>query len=411
MTKTVTRDMTSSPHASYPGPHPDLPRSLARLGGALRAAGVSTSVRDEIDAARALPLIDGADREEVRRALRIALKVPREQWATFDRLVSVFWGEEPSRPPPPDVPAHGAPPAARVPRRVTLRWDPEARRLDDGVEARPEGEGTEPAFSPTAVLKRKSFEEAWSPEEMAAMYRLLARLVRRLASRPSRRWVPTPRRHGRIDVRRSLRRALGADGELLDLARRRPAIEQPRLVFLCDTSGSMDTHTRFVLAFVLGLRRVAHQAELFAFNTALCHLTPVLDSGGGAAGRVALSPDKIGLSLRRLPGLVPDWSGGTRIGESLRDFVDRYLPRMVGPRTVVTILSDGLDRGDPTLITDAMRAIHLRARRVLWLNPLLGGPSYEPTAAGMKAALPFVDCFAPAHNLECLERLVRQWVA
>src|SRR5262245_26224278 len=124
----------SSPHE----PDHDVPQSLARLGGALRAAGLPTSVRDEIDAARALPLIDTGDREEVRRALRIALKVPREQWATFDRLVSVFWGEEPRRPPPPDVPSHGAPPPApRPPRRATLRWDPDARRLDDGAETRP----------------------------------------------------------------------------------------------------------------------------------------------------------------------------------------------------------------------------------------------------------------------------------
>ena len=103
---------------------------------------------------------------------------------------------------------------------------------------------------------------------------------------------------------------------------------------------------------------------------------------------------------------MPDWSGGTRIGESLAEFTRGYLEETVNAGTVVVILSDGLDRGDTALLMDAMRAIRARARKVIWLNPLLGDPRYEPTARGMQAALPYIDHFAPAHNLESLERLL-----
>jgi len=165
-------------------------------------------------------------------------------------------------------------------------------------------------------------------------------------------------------------------------------------VVLCDTSGSMDPHGRFLLAFLLALKRAARRTELFAFNTALVRLTPWVSAG------------RIGPTLDRLAAGVPDWSGGTRIGASLAEFAARYLDEMVDAKTVVVIVSDGLDRGDTEMLARAMRAIRLRARRVIWLNPLLGDSRYEPTAQGMAAALPFVDVLAPAHNLDSLERLI-----
>jgi uncharacterized protein with von Willebrand factor type A (vWA) domain len=197
-----------------------------------------------------------------------------------------------------------------------------------------------------------------------------------------------------MDLRRSFRAALATDGEFLRLARRARTIERPRLVALCDTSGSMDAHTRFLLTFLLALRRVAKRSEIFVFNTALTRLTPWL------------SPGKTARTLERIPAAVPDWSGGTRIGECLEEFVESYLDSTVDAKTVVLIVSDGLDRGDMEPLIAAMRAIHSRARSVLWLNPLLSDPRYEPTARGMAAALPYVDRLLPAHNLETLERLI-----
>jgi uncharacterized protein with von Willebrand factor type A (vWA) domain len=204
--------------------------------------------------------------------------------------------------------------------------------------------------------------------------------------------VPAPR--GGVDLRRSFRRAVGTGSEFLLLARRNRAVEEPRLVVLCDTSGSMDPHTRFLLTFILSLRRAARRTEVFAFNTELTRLTPWL------------SPGKIGPTLDRLAAGVPDWSGGTRIGACLAEFVARHGRELLDGRTVVVILSDGLDRGDPAQLAGAMRAIGARSRRVIWLNPLLGDSRYRPLARGMEAALPYVDHLAPAHNLESLERLL-----
>jgi uncharacterized protein with von Willebrand factor type A (vWA) domain len=181
---------------------------------------------------------------------------------------------------------------------------------------------------------------------------------------------------------------------MVRLAHRARTLDEPQVVVLCDTSGSMDVHVRFLLAFVLALKNVAKKTEVFAFNTSLIHLTPSL-----SAGRIARTLERLAVDL-------PDWSGGTRIGESLMEFAARYLPQVVSSRSVVVILSDGLDRGDISLVAGAMRAIRSRARRIIWLNPLAADPRYQPTARAMEAALPFIDGLAPAHNLESLERLL-----
>jgi uncharacterized protein with von Willebrand factor type A (vWA) domain len=148
---------------------------------------------------------------------------------------------------------------------------------------------------------------------------------------------------------------------------------------------------------MLALRRVTRSqrsTEIFAFNTTLVRLTPWI------------RPGRVDLTLDRLATQVSDWSGGTKIGECLGDFVTYYLDELVNGQTIVIILSDGLDRGDVAPLAGAMRAIQDRARRVLWLNPLAGDARYEPTARAMAAALPFVDRLLPAHNLESLERLL-----
>lgn len=225
------------------------------------------------------------------------------------------------------------------------------------------------------------------------MERLLARLAPRWAARKSRRLTPV-RGRGLPDLRRSFRRAVSTGGEMVSLAQRARASDEPRVIILCDTSGSMDVHVKFLLAFVLAFKRIAKATEVFAFNTSLTRLTPWL------------SPGRIGRTIERLAVDVPGWSGGTRIGESLMEFVATYQQPFVTSRSVVVILSDGLDRGDTTMVAGAMRALRSKARKIVWLNPLSGDPRYEPTARAMQAALPFIDRLAPAHNLESLERLV-----
>ena len=369
----------------------DLIHHLARFARALRERGVASSLSDEADGLAALTLIDLGDRDEVRLALKTALKIRPRDATVFEELFDQFWsanGEtQPGRsaPPRPPQPLHG-PSAPRLAPRPAGR----PAGLSPTPDVTPTGD--EPGYSPEAVLRRKPFEEL-VPADLQAMERLLSRLALRLATRPSRRRVPT-RGRGEPDLRRSFRRAVAHGGEFLSLARRTRPIEEPRLVVLCDTSGSMDPHTRFLLTFVLALRRVARRSEIFAFNTTLVRLTPWL------------RPGRIDLALERLAARVPDWSGGTRIGECLAAFADLYLDEAVNGQTVVLILSDGLDRGDIQPLAGALRTIRARARRVLWLNPLAGDRRYEPTARAMAAALPYVDHLLPAHNLESLERLL-----
>ena len=372
----------------------DLVTHLARFAGELRGSGVPVTPGDEIDGATALGHVDIGDREEVRLGLRTSLKIERRAWDVFDAVFERCWGL-------------GSPGGGRrrprEPRRAPRTWPGDgnplkalAHRLAEeraaGTEEPARSDGGRPGYSPRAVLRRKSFELC-TEEELAEMGRLLSQVVRRMATRRSRRLVPSGR--GRvIDIRRSFRRSLAQGGELVDLARRDRAVERPHLVVLCDTSGSMDPYTRFLLTFVLSLGNVAPRTEIFAFNTSLTRLTPWITAGNVTA------------TLRRFARNVEDWSGGTRIGECLREFAEDYLRQVVAGDTSVLIFSDGLDRGDTDALEEALLMVRRRARRVIWLNPLMGDPRYRPEARGMRTALPHIDDLVPAHNLESLEALL-----
>jgi uncharacterized protein len=371
----------------------DLIVHLARFAATLRAYGVEVRISDELDATKALTLVDLFDKEEIRRVLHITFKIQPRDRKMFDRLFASFWvgGRAESNPRVPTA----APQARGVTRpRPYPQGTIQAGNSDTSAT---HAEDQSFGYSPDLVLRRKPFE-ACSDRDFADMERLLARLLPRWTARRSRRLTPV-RGRGMPDVRRSFRRAVGTGGEMLSLARRARAIDDPRVVVLCDTSGSMDAHVRFLLAFVMAFKRIARRTEVFAFNTSLVRLTPWLE------------PARIVRTLERLASGVPGWSGGTRIGESLVEFVTKYLDDVVSSRSVVVILSDGLDRGDTSGIADAMRALHSKARRIIWLNPLSGDPRYEPTARAMQAALPFIDRLAPAHDLESLERILPELAA
>jgi hypothetical protein len=262
--------------------------------------------------------------------------------------------------------------------------------LEDAGDEAPQTVGA--SYSAAERLVQRSFGHM-DERELRQVDRVFDRIMLRLATRRSRRYEAN-RRKGRLDLRRSFRSAVAHDGELLRLARRRRKVERPRIVLLCDVSGSMERYSRFLLRFLLAAGR-ERDVESFVFSTRLTRLTPWL-----SASRLDDALDQLGTH-------VHDWSGGTRIGECLDDFVRRYGRPLLGSKTVVVILSDGLDRGEVDLLEDAMAAVHRKARKVVWLNPLLESAEYEPTARGMRAALPHIDVFAPGHNVESLLRLER----
>jgi uncharacterized protein with von Willebrand factor type A (vWA) domain len=361
---------------------------LARFAGALRSRGVRVGLSEEIDAAAALALVDLLDRAEVHRTLRIALRLPRDAWDLFDRLFEEYWDGR--RAPHHEALDQAMKRDARGP--AQWRWDGQRVRLEMPDE-RERPEGDTPSYSPEAALRRKPFEE-FSESDLAALERMVAQLARKLATRRSRRLVPTPAR-GLVDLRRSFRRSLSSEGDFLKLARRARPLDEANLVILYDTSGSMDVYTRVLLPFAFALRRVVRRVEIFAFNTTLVRVTRMI------------APGKAAQSLGALAAGVPDWSGGTRIGACLAELLTQHKRALMDRNTTVICVSDGLDQGETDLLERSMRELRERVGKIIWLNPLLGDARYRPECAGMRAALPYVDHFGPAHNLASLQCLLR----
>lgn len=372
-------------------PGRDLLDTTVRFSRALRERGVPTTPAETVVAARALEAIDLSDRLELYLALRAVLVGRIEEFAAFDEVFRAFWGvdaapDPKSLPPPPAIP----PPQLQMPRQQR----PPSVSLQNWM--RPEAAESEPVSVPTIGegewLSRKDFSHFGSAE-LQEITRVAARLARRLAARPSRRWRPM-RRGARVHPRRTLRRAFRTGGDVVELAYRARKLRRTKLVLLCDVSGSMDLYSRFLLQFLFALQNHFSRVETFVFSTRLSRVTEHLRG------------DSYLQTLERLSREVHDWSGGTRIGGSLAAF-NREWVRLVDRRTVVIVLSDGWDTGEPEELSEALRAIRRRAGKLIWLNPLLGDPTYQPLTRGMQAALPHLDVFASAHNLESLEALTR----
>jgi uncharacterized protein len=373
----------------------DLMTATLYFGQLLRSAGLPVTVAEVMDAVRALNLIDLLDRGEVYLALRAVLVARVEEIPTFDRCFDAFWtfradegqgleGLVSVTPTtmPPDEPPPGAAGASQD-KQASVALEAWEESGDD------DGEPLEvPGMSDREALMEKDFS-AFPVEDLDEVARLTVLIARRLARRVSRRRRPT-RRSGTLDLRRSIRANL-MKGEIIELRRRERRRRKVRLVLLCDVSGSMDLYSRFLLLFLYALQNVFGRVETFTFATRLTRVTDYLK---GPSYRLA---------LKRLTE-VRDFSGGTRIGESLQEF-NRTWRHLVDRHTIVLILSDGWDTGEPDVLASEMLALRRLAGRVIWLNPLLGNPSYEPLTRGMAAALPLVDHFVAAHNLASLRDL------
>ena len=371
------------------------PERVVDLGRRLRAAGVDCALSESTAALAAAELLDGSDVEDVRAGLRAVFCSSASDLAAFEGCFWPWWrGEHPSTPAedllakarsgrrPPSL--AGAPPTHDRPGAAGRQELEEAGREEPDPRTRPIGA----AYSAVDSLARRSFASI-GEDEIREVDAWLQGLMVRLSTRRSRRLEPGGRR-GPIDVRRTLRSVVAHEGELIRLERRRRRHVPPLLVVLCDVSGSMERYSRFLLRFLLGCGR-ARDIQTFAFSTRLTHLTPWL------AG------EDVDPALDRLR--ARGWSSGTRIGECLETFVTRHGQRMLGRRTLVLILSDGLDQGETEPLERAMRRIRRGARRVIWLNPLLESSRYAPEARGMRAALPYVDHFQSGHNIDALRAL------
>jgi uncharacterized protein with von Willebrand factor type A (vWA) domain len=354
-----------------------VPDLLVRFGRALRAEGLAVGT-DRIEAfCRAASLLPP---EDVYWAGRATLVSRHDDLEAYDRVFRAFFTGKEARPAP---------------------LKPRLRLATAGAAA--SGEGTSrteerPVFrtsraSRHELLRRKSFA-ACSPEELAELAQLMARL--RLAAPPRRTRRRAPARAGELDLRRTARKALRTGGDPARLARKERRLRRRRLILILDVSGSMSDYSRALLVFAHAALRADRRWEAFCFGTRLTRVTRAL---------TASNPDE---ALRQATADVVDWDGGTRIGDALKTFLDRYGHGGLARGAVVVVCSDGLDTGDPVLLGEQMARLGRLAKRVVWLNPLKEDPAYEPLARGMAAALPHVDVFSSGHNLASLEALAAE---
>src|SRR4030095_5772374 len=340
----------------------DLTTAVLRFGHMLRAAGLPLTIGEMMDGVRALEAVDLLDRRDVYLALRTTLVARHEEFPACDLCFEAccrFQAEEgqgldglttPAEAAIPEEHAGntGAEAAAQKKVSVALEgWEEQAEDDGEPLEV--------PGVSDKEILMDQDFS-AFPVEDLDEVARLTSLIAKRLARRISRRKRPT-RRGGVVDLRRSIRANL-MKGEIIELRRRERRRRKVRLVLLCDVSGSMDLYSRFLLQFLYALQNVFGRVETFTFST---RLTRVSDLLRGPSYKRA---------LRRLTE-VRDWSGGTRIGEALRDFNQEW-GRLVDRRTIVLILSDGWDTGEPDVLAQEMLTLKRRAGRALWLNALLG---------------------------------------
>src|SRR5262249_31248124 len=351
-----------------------------------RASGLSAGVKESVDALDAARAVGVNDRAILKSALRSVLCSNRDDWEQFDELFLTFWSSEPAGP-------------AATPRRA--RSDDRLPHgtigaLMGGAKTREtKDDGGKAVLGATARerLKRTDFSQA-SQSDLPELERIAQRLLQHMSLRLSRR-RKSKRQRGQVDLRRTIRRNISRGGDLIDLSYKTRKIQQDRLVVLLDISGSMNAYSFFFLRFAYALQRHFKRVDTFLFSTQLTEIT------------AALRGRRLTQSLQSLAQQAAGWSGGTKIGESLKEFVTYHGARVLSRDTVFIVLSDGWETGRPEVLAEQLRLIKRRVRTVIWLNPLLGLREYEPVTQGMSAALPHIDVFAPAHNLESLLALER----
>jgi uncharacterized protein with von Willebrand factor type A (vWA) domain len=358
----------------------DLPPLAAEFGRRLRDAGVPVTVERSERFARALTLVRPIRRRRLYWTARAVFVSDPSQVPAFNLVFRDVFGEPETQ--------------------VVVESDADTVPAPEDAEA-PKAERGEPqridVLVPTLasdeeLLRSKRFD-ALEPDELAELYRLMARM--RIAT-PIRRTRRARRdRHGaRIDLRRTLRGSLHTAGDPIRLARRRRRVQRRRVVMLCDISGSMEPYARAYLQFLTCAAGGGPHAEAFAFATRLTRLTRALSSR---------NPER---AIQRAAAAAPDWSSGTRIGEALKTFNDHHGRRGMARGAVIVILSDGWERGDPALVGTQMERLARLAHRIVWVNPRVGASGYSPRAGGMAAALPHCDALVSGATLNALEEVV-----
>ena len=350
-----------------------------------RTNGLSTGVKETLDCLQAIRVIDIADQEVFKSSLKSILCSSKDEWDLFDNLFKAFW--------------HGAELGPHLNQKQPRSSSPETRTAmilgGESRETQPKDDGGKAVWGASAHERLQKTDFSQVPQtDLEALKEISLRLLKRMSLRISRR-LKAVKARSQVDLRRTIRRSISRGGDPINLSYRGKKLQQDRLVILLDISGSMNPYSLFLVRFAYALQKHFKRVDTFIFSTHLAEITQ------------SLRTRELRDALQSLSQQAAGWSGGTKIGDSLRDFVLKHGKKLLSRNSLMIILSDGWDTGEPEILAAELAAIKRRVRKLIWLNPLLGLDDYQPVTRGMSAALPYIDVFAPAHNLESLLQLER----
>ncbi len=386
---------------------------LTEFGRILWEVGIDVGPRKMLDLAETLNYIDITNKEDFYNTLKCSLLARHEQEPLFNQMYLYYWymrdrqnqkkadmpgaakrDERQMRLPPSELKRLAQHLNSGEPRkdlRSEMRQSERRRRLDERIDEQNDDDDANPqgiAYSAIEVLRKKDFE-SFTWDEVQEAKKLMAEMRWDLGMRQTRRKKPS-RSGSYPDMRRIVRRNLKHGAELIELTWREIKRKPRPLVIICDISGSMSLYSRLLLHFIHTISNGLMNAEAFVFGTRLTRITR------------QLKQRDVDDAVRDVSKTVQDWSGGTRIGDALHFFNHKWARRVLGRGAIVLIISDGWDRGEPGVLEVEMDRLQHSCHRLIWLNPLLGSPDYRPLTIGMKTALPYIDNFLPAHNLDSL---------
>ncbi len=369
----------------------ELSANVVLLCRFLRKKGYPLSATEETDALRSLTFLPIHKEAYFKESLKAVLTKNQYQQANFDEYYLEFWHQ------------------------LSKATDSKVKEKKDKKDKQSEAKKKEAQFdslknwlnlntsdeekqiasySDIEILARKSFSDL-SQEEMQLMMRLLQKLARKVAHRKSR-LKKTSKRRKTIDLKNTIRTNMRRGGEITEISFSEKKEKKLKLVLLCDVSKSMELYSRFFVHLIYAFQNAYDKIETFVFSTALHRVSEILDN------------HEFDKAFEIISERVPQWSGGTTIGSCLNDFAQDHGYGMLDKKTIVIILSDGWDTGEPDLMKEAMQTIYKKSKKVIWLNPLAGSTDFSPESLGMKTALPYIDVLASAHNLESLKSAILQ---
>ena len=374
-----------------------LAANIEGFGRLLRRAGLPVGPNESLAAMEALTQVPLDDRRQVHAALRAVMVRRREHFEVFDQAFLLYWAN-------PEAARNAAAMALLDGMKERAKAPPGSRRLSEARSAprpppdRPQAPDERPPTDVAlAVSERERLQsmdfEAMSAEEIALAKQEIRRLSLPLDARPTRRFRSDPQGPA-PDLRATIRSSLRQGGEVLSLERRRRVVRPPPLVALCDISGSMARYAQILLHFLHAVTNERPRVHSFLFGTRLTNVTRQLRHR---------DPE---VAFEMVSHIVPDWSGGTRIGEALELFNRHWARRVLGQGAVVLLITDGLDREGARGLADATARLQRSCRRLIWLNPLLRYAGFQPRSEGIKAMLPHVDELRTVHSLNSLRALV-----